>query len=231
MLSNTKQSWYYGKNKNHLPPTGNNAFDVRPFGGYHLGDVSQKVIYLTFDEGYENGYTAPILDVLLEKNVPAAFFVTRSYITSNPDLIQRMVAEGHVVGNHSVSHKSSPDLTDEEMRWELTDTARSFMELTGLHMPLFFRPPMGEYSARTLQITQDCGYKTIFWSFAYVDWLVDEQPATQTAYNEIVAHMHNGAIPLLHAVSKANAEALGDVIDTLRAEGFTFLSLYDLPEE
>ena len=230
-LSNAKQSWYFGKNKNHLPPTGNNAFDVRPFGGYHLGDVTQKVIYLTFDEGYENGYTAPILDVLAEKGVSAAFFVTKSYITRNPELIQRMVDEGHIVGNHSVSHASSPDLTDEEMVYELLETARCFTELMGHPMPGFFRPPMGEYSARTLQITQNCGYKTIFWSFAYVDWVVDEQPSRQAARDEILTHMHNGAVPLLHAVSRANAEALGEVIDALRAEGFTFLSLYDLPEE
>ena len=230
-MSNEKQSWYFGKNKNHQPPTGNKAFDIQPFGGVCLGDVTQKVIYLTFDEGYENGFTAAILDTLLEKNVPAAFFVTQGYILRNPDLIARMVAEGHIVGNHTVSHKSSPDLTDAELEWELAETARSFKELTGLDMPLFFRPPMGEYSARTLQVTKDCGYKTIFWSFAYVDWDVDDQPTRAEAYNEIVTYMHNGAVPLLHAVSRANTEALPDVIDALRAEGFTFLPLYDLPEE
>jgi len=141
-----------------------------------------------------------------------------------------MVNEGHIVGNHTVSHKSSPTLTDEEMRYEIEETARCFKEVTGCDMPKVFRPPMGEYSARTLQITHDLGYKTIFWSFAYKDWLVDEQPTAAFAFEEIVSHMHNGAVPLLHAVSQANTVALPDVIDTLRAEGFTFRPLDELPE-
>ena len=228
-LSNEKLSWYYGKNTEYQPPTGNTRFDIRPFGGYHLGDITRKDIFLTFDEGYENGYTENILNTLLEKHVQAAFFVTKGYIESNPALIQRMIDEGHTVGNHSAGHKSSPELTDEEMVFELEETARTYMALTGLEMPRYFRPPMGEYSARTLKITQDSGYKTIFWSFAYMDWLTDSQPTKETAYEEIVSHMHNGAVPLLHAVSQANAEALPDVIDTLRAEGFTFRPLTELP--
>ena len=230
VLSNHALSWYYGKNADYQPPTGNPAFDVRPFGGYYLGDINRRDIFLTFDEGYENGYTAKILDVLLEKDVPAAFFVTKSYIERNPELIQRMIEEGHVVGNHSVSHKSSPSLTDEELRWEIEETARFYKAQTGQDMPGLFRPPMGEYSARTLQITQDLGCKTIFWSFAYQDWLVDQQPTAAYAFEEIVSHMHNGAVPLLHAVSQANTEALPDVIDALRAEGFTFRALTELPE-
>ena len=228
VLSNTALSWYYGKNTSYQPPTGNSAFDVRAFDGYYLGDISRKIIYLTFDEGYENGFTAQILDVLQEKNVTAAFFVTKSYIERNKELIQRMVDEGHVVGNHSVHHYSSPTLTDAEMTYEIEETARYFKEVTGVDMPKVFRPPMGEYSARTMAVTSALGYKTIFWSFAYQDWLVNEQPGAAAAYREIVTHMHQGAIPLLHAVSQSNTEALPYVIDTMRAEGFVFAPLTEL---
>lgn len=227
-LANEKYGWYFNPNDEHKPPTASDKVELAKYDAYYLGDTSQKEIYLTFDEGYENGYSSKILDVLKQKDVKAAFFVTKSYIKQNQDLIKRMVDEGHVVGNHSVQHKSSPDLTDEELTNELTETAEYFKEVTGQDMPKVFRPPMGEYSERTLAVTKNAGYKSIFWSFAYKDWLTDQQPGKQVAYDTIMKRYHNGAIMLLHAVSQSNTEALGDVIDSLREEGYTFKKLTDL---
>ena len=222
-LSNELQRWYF-KNR-----PAEEQIDLAKYNAYYLGDTSRKEIYLTFDEGYENGHTAQILDVLKEKGVPAAFFVTKTYITAHPDLIKRMVDEGHIVANHTVRHKCSPTLSDEEMRDELFKTAAAYKELIGADMPPFFRPPMGQYSERVLKITQDCGYNTIFWSFAYMDWEVDRQPGRDAAHKKVVGGAHNGAILLLHAVSKSNAQAMGDIIDSLQAQGYEFKSLYDLP--
>jgi|GEM_PF-392404 len=228
-LSNKKAGWYYNPNNEHQPPTASRDFDIRQFGGYYLGDIYAKNIYLTFDEGYENGYSALILDVLKEKGVKAAFFVTKPYIEEQTDLIKRMVNEGHLVGNHSVKHLSSPDLSDDEFVYELEETARYYKEVTGYEMKKYFRPPMGEYSARTLKLSQDLGYKTIFWSFAYKDWETDNQPGKNAAYDTIVSRMHNGSIVLLHAVSQSNTEALPDVIDKLKADGYVFRTLEELP--
>ena len=170
-LSNTKQSWYFVANNNHTQPQGNGSVALNKYNAYYVGNPNEKKIYLTFDEGYENGYTSKILDVLKAKNVKAAFFVTKPYIESDPELVKRMVAEGHIVGNHSVKHLSSPTLSDSQLKNELTETAQAFENVTGQAMPKVFRPPMGEYSERTLAVTSNMGYKTIFWSFAYKDWI------------------------------------------------------------
>ncbi|GHV43154.1 hypothetical protein FACS189490_13180 [Clostridia bacterium] len=228
-LKNDTLSWWFNPNETHQPPTAAKDFDIRQFDGYYLGDITQKVIYLTFDEGYENGYTPMILDVLKKTQVPAAFVVTKPFQTENPALIKRMVNEGHIVANHSVNHKSSPSLSDEELKYELTENAKYFTSLTGLEMPLFFRPPMGEYSARTLSVTKSLGYKSVFWSFAHRDWLVDDQPGKVAAYNTITSRVHPGAVILLHAVSESNTYALEDVIGYLFDNGYTFKTLYDLP--
>lgn len=227
-LSNEKYGWYFNPNDEHIPPTASDKVDLAKYDAYYLGDTSRKVIYLTFDEGYENGYSSKILDVLKEKDVKAAFFVTKPFIESNKELIKRMVDEGHVVGNHSSKHKSCPDLTDEELKNELEETSNYFKEVTGQDMPKVFRPPMGEYSERTLAVTQSAGYKSIFWSFAYKDWLTDAQPGKQVAYDTVMKRYHNGAIMLLHAVSQSNTEALGDIIDSLKEQGYSFESLTDL---
>lgn len=227
-LPNEKYGWYFNPNNEHKPPTASDKVDLAKYDAYYLGDTSEKTIYLTFDEGYENGYSTKILDVLKEKDVKAAFFVTKSFIKQNQDLIKRMTDEGHVVGNHSVKHKSLPDLTNDEIVNELLETADYYKEVTGKEMPKVFRPPMGEYSERTLAVTKNAGYKSIFWSFAYKDWLTDQQPGKQVAYDTVMKRYHNGAIMLLHAVSQSNTEALGDIIDSLRAEGYNFKSLTDL---
>lgn len=230
VLSNKSMSWYFKRNSEHQPPTAQKDFDIRLFDGYYLGDISQNVIYLTFDQGYENGFTNQILDTLAEKDVKATFFLTKSYIKNSPDIVKRIAEEGHVSSNHSVKHESSPTLTDEEMEYEILETERYYNEVTGLELSKLFRPPMGEYSARTLAITQELGYKTIFWSFAYEDWIVDKQPGMAVAYETVMNNAHNGCIMLLHSVSESNTEALPFIIDSLKEQGFEFKTLADLPE-
>lgn len=176
-------------------------------------------IYLTFDEGYENGFTSQILDVLKEKDVKAVFFVTMQYVKDEPELIQRMIDEGHVVGNHSVRHKSMPTLSVDEMIREVVDLHDYVQEHFGYQMTLF-RPPMGEYSEQSLSVLQNLGYKSIMWSFAHYDYAVDDQPEHQATLDKILNAAHGGAIYLLHAVSETNTAVLGDVIDGFRAAGY-----------
>lgn len=180
-----------------------------------------KEIFLTFDEGYENGYTSQILDVLKEKEVPAVFFVTYDYASKNPDLIQRMIDEGHVVGNHSYSHPSMPMLTPQEMEDEI-DKLDSYVEETFSYDMSLFRPPMGEFSEQSLAVTDSCGYESVFWSFAYSDWDVDNQPDESSSLTKLTSHLHDGAIYLLHAVSKTNADILPEFIDQARQMGYQF---------
>ena len=227
---NDRKSWWFSRNQTNTPPTAQQDINIMQYDAYYLGDTDNKVIYLTFDEGYENGYTSQILDTLKEYNIKAAFFVTKSYIESEPELVKRMVEEGHVVGNHSTTHPDMTTKTDEEILWELESCAQAFQEVTGTEMPRFFRPPEGVYSIRTLEKTQQAGYKTIFWSYAYQDWDVNNQPGKQAAYDMAVNNCHNGAIMLLHAVSQSNTEALADIITTYQQNGYTFASLYDLPK-
>ena len=182
---------------------------------------NSNTIYLTFDEGYENGYTSQILDTLKEKNVKAVFFVTMSYVKSEPKLVQRMIDEGHVVGNHSVKHKSMPTLSIDRMVQEVMDLHNYMLEHYGYEMTLF-RPPMGEYSQQSLAVLQNLGYKTVEWSFAYYDYDPENQPTHEKAYNKIVDAVHGGALYLLHAVSEANTAVLGDVIDEFRNLGYDF---------
>lgn len=227
-LSNELKSWWFIRNNENLPPGAQNEIDIAYYDAYYLGNINEKKIYLTFDEGYENGYTGKILDTLKEHNVKATFFVTKPYIESQPELIKRMVDEGHIVGNHTVTHPSLPSKSKEEIEYEINDTAGYYKEVTGRPMDLFFRPPSGEYSERTLQITKDLGYKTIFWSMAYNDWDINHQPGKQVAYNHIVNNHHQGAIILLHAVSSSNTEALPDIINFLKEQGYTFALLNEI---
>ena len=188
------------------------------YEAYYIAPDDGK-IYLTFDEGYENGYTAKILDVLKEKNVKAVFFITMQYAKSDPELVQRMIDEGHVVGNHSVKHKSMPTLSLDKMIEEVTVLHDYMLEHFGYEMTLF-RPPMGEYSQQSLAVLQELGYKSVMWSFAHYDYDPEDQPSHEKTYNKIVDAAHGGAIYLLHAVSESNTAVLGDVIDQFRAQGF-----------
>lgn len=231
--SNKTWSWYVVRNKLHHPPRPNSefSFSLKPYQAYYLGS-KDKLIFLTFDEGYEKGYTGQILDTLKQNGVKAAFFVTEPYITSNPELVQRMVAEGHIVGNHSKMHPSMPSLTGnpDAFRQEFTSTADAFKTATGKNMPLFFRPPRGEFSEKSLAMTSELKYKTIFWSFAYEDWLTDKQPDPETAVAKITQNTHNGEIMLLHAVSETNTRILNQVIQDIIKQGFRFAPLTELED-
>ena len=188
-------------------------------GGLFVGDAEHKRLWLTFDEGYENGYTADILDTLKEKNVRAVFFVTYDYAKDNPELIKRMIAEGHTVGNHTMSHPSLPECSDEELQNELKELHSYISEQFGYDMYVM-RPPRGEFSERILECAKALGYTTVLWSFAYYDWDVDKQPDTAEAFEKITSKTHPGAIYLLHAVSKTNTEILGSIIDCWRENGY-----------
>ena len=185
---------------------------------------TSKTMYLTFDEGYENGYTAKILDTLKAKKCSAVFFVTMPNVKQNPDLVRRMIDEGHIVGNHSVNHKSMPTLSTETAAQEIIGLHNYVKENFGYEMTLF-RPPMGEWSTRTLEIANRLHYKTILWSYAYLDYDVNNQMGVDKAFPKVTGSAHNGAVYLLHAVSKDNAEMLGDVIDAFRADGYTLKGL------
>jgi len=227
-------NWYYvGKGKDQTAEAPKESINfLKEKSSYYLGDTSNKILYLTFDEGYENGHTGQILDILKEYKVPAAFFVVKPYITKEPELIKRMVAEGHIVGNHSVHHPSMAQIHDKEkFQAELKGVEDAYKELIGEDIPKFFRPPMGKYSKESLQMTKDLGYKTIFWSFAYKDWLVNNQPSESFAIQKIGKGAHPGSIMLLHAVSTTNTNVLATVIKTLQEEGYEFKSLNDLPAE
>ncbi|SHF05971.1 delta-lactam-biosynthetic de-N-acetylase [Clostridium fallax] len=225
---NSKElNWYYVKNKDLPPsPAPEGANFLEKYDAYYMGNTDEKVLYLTFDEGYENGNTASILDTLKKHQVPAAFFVVKPYITQNPDLIKRMVEEGHFVCNHSNTHPSMASITDKDkFNKEFTSVEESFKELTGSDMPKFFRPPMGKYSELSLKMTKDLGYSSIFWSFAYKDWLINDQPSKDFAMKKIKSNIYNGSVILLHAVSDTNRDILDTLLTDLKNEGYTFKNL------
>lgn len=226
---NSELNWYFvNRGNDQIPECPKESAEfLDTYDAYYVGDTENKIIYLTFDEGYENGYTEQILDVLKEKNVKAIFFVTSHYITYSPDTVKRMVDEGHIVANHTNHHYSMPSVTysTDVFNKELTDVEDKFKELTGKDMPKFFRPPMGQYSQKSLAMTKDLGYKTVFWSFAYGDYEPSNQPSPYEGKKNILDHLHDGSILLLHAISKTNADILGEVIDEARKSGYEFYLL------
>lgn len=227
-IDNTLYAWWFKRNDNHEQSGCQEDFDIAEYDGYYTVPVSEKKIYLTFDCGYENGFTADMLDILKKEEVPAAFFVTQTFIRDNIDLVKRMKAEGHLVCNHTVTHPSMPSKTIEEQKQELLVCESYMKEATGYEMDLFFRPPRGEYSKRTLQMAKDLGYTTVFWSMAYLDYDVNNQPSSEHVIEHFSKYYHPGAIPLMHNVSKANHDALQTVIRNLKKEGYAFGSLNDL---
>ncbi len=201
----------------------NSAFSK--YNSFAIKEDQKKVIYLTFDQGYENGYTAKILDALKEKKVKATFFVLTDYVKRNPELIKRMINEGHTIGNHSVHHYSMPTLDINTSRKEITEL-HDYMISEYNYTMFLFRPPMGEYSEQSLAVTQSCGYRTVLWSYAYADWDSKKQMNPSVALEKVKKAVHPGCIYLLHSVSSTNASILGDLIDSLKAEGYTF----DIPQ-
>ena len=223
-------SWGLSFRQEGAPPVGNaDRQQLRQFDAAYLGDPSQKVLYLTFDAGYENGSTEKILDILKEQQVSAAFFLVGNYIEKNADLVRRMEAEGHIVGNHTMHHKDMSKLTDEAaFTRELEDLEKLYQETVGKPMPKYYRPPQGIYSESNLKLAQKLGYKTVFWSLAYVDWNNDSQPTREQAFKKLLPRTHPGAVILLHSTSKTNAEILGELIETWKAEGYRFGTLEEL---
>lgn len=223
-------SWGLSFRQEGAPPIGNAGKDqLRQYQAAYIGNTNEKVLYLTFDAGYENGCTAKILDTLKEKQVPAAFFLVGNYIRQSPDLVRRMVAEGHTVGNHTMHHYDMSRLSDKAaFSKELTDLEALYKETVGQELPKFYRPPQGIYSEENLKMAQELGYKTLFWSLAYVDWNNDAQPTREAAFAKLLPRTHNGAVVLLHSTSKTNAEILGELIDKWKAMGYRFGTLGEL---
>lgn len=227
-LDNTKYGWGLDLNSSHSTP-GVPSYAKKllaKYNGVYVGDTSKKVVYLTFDEGYENGYTHKILDTLKADGVKALFFVTGPYIKEQPALVKRMLAEGHQVGNHSINHPSLPAMSDPGLENELYGLEKQFNAVTGKGFK-YMRPPMGEYSERVLAAAAQLGYKTVFWSYAYKDYDTKDQKGPDHAYNLVMKNLHNGAVILLHAVSRDNAEALDRIIKGIRAEGYE-IKAFDL---
>ena len=218
-------------NKGVVPSIGAYENYLKGTNSKYVGNTDTKTIYLTFDEGYENGYTNDILDILKEKSVPAAFFCTGDYIRRNEEIVKRMIDEGHIVGNHTWNHKSMPKVTsDIEFKEELTKFDDYMLEKYKIRTN-YFRYPNGEFSEKSLKMIDDMGYKTVFWSLAYKDWEKDAVKGTDYAVKEVTDHIHNGAIILLHAVSKDNKDALPLIIDRLNEEGYVFSNLDNLKFE
>ncbi|HOV79958.1 MAG TPA: delta-lactam-biosynthetic de-N-acetylase [Bacillota bacterium] len=228
-LPNTRHGWGLKRNSSHRQPEMPSSITatLEKYGAYWIGSPGGKDLYLTFDEGYENGYTPKILDILKANGVRAAFFVTGHYVKSQPDLVRRMVDEGHIVGNHTDTHPSLPDVSDAQIERELRAVEQEFEKVTGRKGMKYLRPPQGEYSERTLAVTRNLGYHNIFWSLAMVDW-VPMPGGPQEAYDSVMGNLHNGALILLHAVSKDNTEALDRILKDARARGYTFKTLDDL---
>ena len=223
------ERWWLKRNENHQTPEVSDHIDLSKYDAYYVNPkCKKKKIFLTFDCGYENGFTPKILDVLKKQKIVAAFFVTKPFIREGRELVRRMKKEGHIVGNHTVHHKSMPTLSDRDNKQEIIDCAEYCKEATGYEMDHFIRPPMGEYNEKTLKLTKSMGYKPIFWSMAYVDFDVNKQPGKQYVVEHFKKYTHNGAIPLMHNVSQSNAEALDEVITNLKKEGYQFESLKKL---
>ncbi|MCI1881939.1 MAG: delta-lactam-biosynthetic de-N-acetylase [Sporolactobacillus sp.] len=224
------KDWYFKPAVNHRPATTEPEYEklLKKYDGIYIGNPNEKTIYLTFDNGYEAGHTGTILNTLKKEHVPAAFFITGHYISDQPKLVQRMVREGHIVGNHSWGHPDLSAIGDARYRQELKKLKDAYTRLTGKRTMNYLRPPRGTFSERSLRLAEEQGYISVFWSAAYKDWVRGESHGADYAYKRIMQRIHPGAIVLLHTVSKDNAEALPRVIADLKKQGYRFCSLDDL---
>lgn len=211
-------------------PAGNASIDdLKQYNAYYASDTDQKIIYLTFDAGYENGNTPAILDALKKHQAPAVFFVVGNFIKDNPDLIRRILAEGHIIGNHTMTHPDLPQISSmDAFQKELQDVEELYTSLTGEAMTKFYRPPRGIYSTENLSMAKELGYSTFFWSLAYVDWIQDQQPSREEAFQKLLTRIHPGAIVLLHNTSSTNAEILDELLTRWEEMGYEFHSLKEL---
>ena len=217
-------SWGLSFRQEGAPPIGTAGKDqLAQYDAAYIGNTGEKVLYLTFDAGYENGCTEKILDVLKNQEVKAAFFLVGNYIEKNADLVRRMVEEGHTVGNHTMHHPDMSAITDKTaFAKELQDLETLYKETTGKDLPRFYRPPQGIYSEENLKLAKELGYKTVFWSLAYVDWNNDDQPTKEQAFAKLLPRTHPGAVVLLHSTSRTNAEILDELLTKWKEEGYRF---------
>ena len=223
-------SWGLSFREEGAPPIGNAGKDqLKQYDAAYIGNPGKKVLYLTFDAGYENGCTEKILDILKDQQVKAAFFLVGNYMEKNSDLVRRMAAESHIVGNHTMHHYDMSKLTAKEaFSKELTDLENLYKEVTGAPMAKYYRPPQGIYSEENLKMAKELGYRTVFWSLAYVDWNNDDQPTAEAAMSKLLPRTHPGAVVLLHSTSRTNAQILEKLIAAWKAEGYEFGTLGDL---
>ncbi len=229
LLSET-EDWGLGFGKEGEKPAGNaTAAQLAGYDAYYCGPGEEKVIYLTFDCGYENGNTEPILDALKKHNAQATFFVVGHFLESAPEIVKRMAAEGHTVGNHTYHHPDMSKISDKAaFQKEMDDVAALFKEVTGEDLAMYYRPPQGKYSTANLQMAKELGYSTFFWSLAYVDWNQDSQPSHEEAFEKLTGRIHPGAIVLLHSTSKTNGEIMDELLTKWEEMGYTFNPLSDL---
>lgn len=227
------ENWGLGFGQEGSQPTGNvSAQELKKYDAFYVGGNQEKVIYLTFDAGYENGNTEPILDALKKHNVQATFFVVGHYLESAPELVKRMVAEGHTVGNHTYHHLDMSKISNmESFKKEMVDVENLFKEITGTEMVRYYRPPQGKYSTENLKMAQELGYQTFFWSLAYVDWYQDKQPSREEAFDKLLGRIHPGAIVLLHSTSQTNGEILDELLTKWEEMGYTFKPLSELTKQ
>lgn len=225
-LNNNKIGWGIKRGKNNKQPDlgSKNKQLMEKYNGICMGDSSKPYIYLTFDLGYEAGYTEKILEVLKQNEVPATFFITAHYLNSAPEIVKRMIDEGHTVGNHTVNHKSMPECNIETINKEVMDLHKAIYEKYGYEMK-YIRPPKGEYSERTLAYTNSLNYTTVMWSFAYDDWDKEKQGREEYGKNKIIENLHNGEVMLLHGTSKDNSNILDYVIKEVKNKGYQFKTL------
>ena len=225
-ISNKTIGWGIKRNNNHEQPDvgSQNKKILEENNGICLGNNDKKNIYLTFDEGYEAGYTSKILEILKNNNVKATFFITAHYVNTQEELVKQMISEGHIIGNHTVNHKSMPTLTDEQIKTEVMDLHQAMLEKFNYEMK-YIRPPKGEYSERTIIETNKLGYKTVMWSFAYEDWNENKQPDEGKSKEKVLKNLHNGEIILLHGNSKTNTNILDTIIKEAKNMGYEFKSL------
>ena len=223
-------SWGLSFRQEGQPPIGPaSANRLAMLDAAYIGDTTQPVIYLTFDAGYENGCTAKILDVLKKHEAPAAFFLVGNYIEKNADLVRRMVAEGHTVGNHTMHHRDMSKLSDPAaFQKELEELEKLYAQVVGSEMPKYYRPPQGVYSEENLAQARKLGYRTVFWSLAYADWDNKAQPSRELAFGKLIPRIHNGAVVLLHSTSKTNAEILDELLTRWEEMGYRFAPIQEL---
>lgn len=232
-LASADGTYHFGFKKStngRLPSIDEEGFKplLQKYGAIFTGDVTAKELYLTFDNGYEEGYTGKILDVLKEKQVPAIFFVTGHYIKTEPELLKRMATEGHLIGNHSWNHPDMSQISADRIRKELDQVKSGVETVTGQKEMRYLRTPRGIFNGQSLAVSQQLGYTNVFWSIAYRDWEPKKQKGWEYAYKNVMTQLHPGAVILLHSVSKDNTEALARIIDDARSQGYQFKSLDEM---